>query len=125
MDIARIQAYLRHLAGAMYVVGRAPGFRTFFHATDDMRHVNYAIPDADWERAGGGSFALLRREFEGRSRLPRLEFIEEFAPTLPDAARRPRYATPTLCDADVLATPTFGPTLCSKPLPPRNFGPKI
>lgn len=92
----------------MYVVGRAPGFMTFFHATDDMRHVNYAIPDADWERAGGGSFALLRREFEGRSRLPRLEFIEEFAPTLPDALRAAgfveEYRGPMmLCTRETLA----------------------
>ncbi len=92
----------------MYVVGRAPGFRTFFHATDDMRHVNYAIPDADWERAEGGSFSVLRRRFEGRSRLPRLEFIEEFAPTLPDALRAAgfveEYRGPMmLCTRDTLA----------------------
>lgn len=87
LDVARVQSYLRHLASVTYGGTRVQGFTAFFHATDDMRHLNYAIPDAEWDRTADRSFLPMRREFEARSRLPRLEFIEEFAPSLPGALR--------------------------------------
>ncbi|MBT3268453.1 GNAT family N-acetyltransferase [Candidatus Poribacteria bacterium] len=82
MDISRLQAYLRHSAGAQYETVHAPGLTMFFHATDDMRYLNYAIPDADWGASLEASLPALRREFEARSRLPRFEFVEEYAPAL-------------------------------------------
>jgi GNAT superfamily N-acetyltransferase len=57
----------------------------FFHPTDDMRYLNYAIPRADCEACLDSSLPSLCGEFEDRGRLPRFEFVEEYAPALPDA----------------------------------------
>ncbi len=92
VHISRLQAYLRHMAGSMYSVAHVPGFSMFFHPTDDMTHVNYAIPDADWQEHAAKSLAPLRREFESRARRPRFEFMEEYAPGLPEALGNGGYA---------------------------------
>jgi ribosomal protein S18 acetylase RimI-like enzyme len=96
------------MAGAMYEVARVPGFSMFFHPTDDMTHVNYTIPDADWQAHAAKSLVPLRGEFESRDRRPRFEFMEEYAPDLPAALRNDGYTEEyrgpaMLCLPDTLA----------------------
>ena len=80
--IARLQTYLRYSARRQYEAVAVPPFTLFFHPTAALPYFNYAIPD---EATGGDlqrPLARLRAEFNARSRQPRLEFIEAFAPDL-------------------------------------------
>jgi ribosomal protein S18 acetylase RimI-like enzyme len=84
----RIQAYLRETARGFYEAVPTPPFTCFFHATDPLRYLNYAIPD---EPAGGDlneSLAGLREEFRWHDRLPRFEYVEGFAPGLAASLER-------------------------------------
>jgi ribosomal protein S18 acetylase RimI-like enzyme len=81
----RVQAYLRHVAQRQYEAVSVPPFSVFFHPTDALEYFNYAIPD---EPAGGdltAALAELSRVFAGRGRTPRFEFMERYAPQLPEA----------------------------------------
>jgi ribosomal protein S18 acetylase RimI-like enzyme len=57
------------------------GFTAFFHPTDPLRYLNYAIPEAGAEPTTD-EIDLLRTAFRERERRPRLEWIEEASPQL-------------------------------------------
>jgi ribosomal protein S18 acetylase RimI-like enzyme len=86
-DAARLQAYFRSTARRLYDAVPLRPFTLFLHPTDDLVYFNYAIPD---EPVGGDlarPLAGLRAEFVRRSRVPRLEYVEGFAPELAAALR--------------------------------------
>ncbi len=80
--IQRIQAQLRASAQQSYEAVLAPPFTYFFNPDDPSPWSNYAIPDV--AVAGDLTTALtaLVTTFRVRQRLPRFEFVEEFAPNL-------------------------------------------
>lgn len=87
IEIAQLQAYLRHAAQMQYEAVHIPPFTAFFHSDDVLTFFNYAIPD---EPIGGDlckPLERLRAAFRGRERLPRFEFIEGYAPELAPALR--------------------------------------
>jgi ribosomal protein S18 acetylase RimI-like enzyme len=86
-DAARLQTYFRSTARRLYDAVALPPFTLFLHPTEDLVYFNYAIPD---EPVGGDltrPLAGLRAEFVRRSRVPRLEYVEGFAPELAAALR--------------------------------------
>lgn len=81
----RIQAQLRASAQQNYEAVAAPPFTYFFNPDDPALWSNYAIPDSP---VGGDltvALTALVDAFRARERLPRFEFIEEFAPQLAPA----------------------------------------
>lgn len=79
--IERMQTFLRESAGiGRDVVAVAP-FTAFIHRSDSLKFLNYAVPDGDVVPTPA-DVERLRELFRERDRLPRLEWIEEFAPRL-------------------------------------------
>lgn len=85
ITIDRIQAQLRASAQANFTAIAAPPFTCFLNPDDPSPWSNYAIPDT--EVTGDLTEALdqLVATFRAQERLPRFEFIEEFAPGLASA----------------------------------------
>jgi ribosomal protein S18 acetylase RimI-like enzyme len=109
-EIARLQAFLRATAEARREAVRVGPFTAYFDPADDMKYLNYAIPDddADPDRA---SIEDLREAFRARERLPRLELIAEAAPAtapaLLAAGMSEELATPLMaCAPGELVTTT-------------------
>jgi GNAT superfamily N-acetyltransferase len=86
-SVARLQAYLRHNARKQYEAVAVPPFTLFFHPTSAFPFFNYAIPDEPCAGDLTGALTMVREQFTVRSRQPRFEFIEEFAPDLPPSLR--------------------------------------
>ena len=78
----RIQAQLRASAHQNYTAVAMPPFTCFFNPDDASPWSNYAIPDLPVTSDLTAALAGLVETFRGRERLPRFEFIEEFAPDL-------------------------------------------
>jgi GNAT superfamily N-acetyltransferase len=85
IDIVRLQAYLRQNAGRWFEAVPLPPFTLFFRPSDPLTYFNYAIPDEPVKGDLGRACDRLRDEFATRNRMPRFEFIYEFAPHLSDA----------------------------------------
>jgi ribosomal protein S18 acetylase RimI-like enzyme len=82
---ARLETYMRRAAALQYETVELPPFVLFFHPDDPLRYFNYARPV---EPAGGDlaePLTALRAAFAARDRLPRFEFVAEFAPALAPA----------------------------------------
>jgi ribosomal protein S18 acetylase RimI-like enzyme len=108
-DIEQLQAFLRAFAASGREVVRVGPFQAFFDLEDDMKYVNYAVPD-DGALPTGADVNALRSAFRERDRLPRLEWIEEAAPAVVDAlaaaAMQQELATPLMaCARDALRIP--------------------
>jgi len=80
--IERLQTYLRQSAGQRYQAVVVPPFSLFFHPSDSFAHFNYAIPNEPPAGDLTASLAALRQTFAAQDRIPRFEFIAEFAPKL-------------------------------------------
>lgn len=91
ITVDRLQSYMRQVLKPRREVVAVPPFTIFFHA-DDRIFFNYAIPDAPIGGYLHEPLAVLRAEFRARSRHPRFEFIEQFAPDLPAALRANGFA---------------------------------
>ena len=81
----RLEIYIRRAAMLGREVVEAPPFVCLFDPHDPHRFFNYAKPlgPVSAETNGlTGSLAALRTAFRARERMPRFEFIEEFAPEL-------------------------------------------
>lgn len=98
-DIAQLQAFLRATADSDREVERVGPFVAYFKAGDDMKYLNYAIPD-DGAEPDASAIDALRAAFIERERLPRLEWIAEAAPAvadaLSDAGMREELSTPLM-----------------------------
>jgi ribosomal protein S18 acetylase RimI-like enzyme len=79
--IERMHSFLRESAANGREVVAVPPFTAFFHRTDSLRFFNYAVPDGD-VLPTPAEVGRLRAAFCERDRVPRLEWIEEFAPRL-------------------------------------------
>ncbi|MBN1219667.1 MAG: GNAT family N-acetyltransferase [Anaerolineae bacterium] len=110
ITITRLQAYLRHNARQQYQAVATPPFTCFFHPTEACRFFNYAIPDEPEQNDWGVSLAALRQAFRSRQRQPRLEFIEEFAPTLSSALRAAGFEEEGRYRAMICSAHTYQPT---------------
>jgi hypothetical protein len=75
----RLQAFLRATAAPGRDLLQLGSFTAYFHPTDPLKYLNYAIP-ADAAEPDGDEVERLREAFRERERLPRLEWIEEAAP---------------------------------------------
>jgi GNAT superfamily N-acetyltransferase len=101
-DADRLQSFLRKAAAAGREAARVPPFTAFFHPSEKLTFLNYAIAD----RAAAPSAAAvaeLRRAFLARERVPRLEWLEEaaprLAPALAAAGMREELCTPFMACA--------------------------
>ena len=86
-EAERLQAYFRAAARRLNDTVPVPPFTLFLHPADELIYFNYAIPD---EPVGGdlaGPLERLRAEFARRSRVPRFEYVEGFAPELATSLR--------------------------------------
>jgi GNAT superfamily N-acetyltransferase len=108
-SIIRLQAYLRHSAQRQYTSVPVPPFTLFFHPTDALTFFNYAIPDEPPFDDLGAPLAALRSEFAARGRLPRFEFIEEYAPQLAPALRAAGFAEEARQALMVCTAATYSP----------------
>jgi ribosomal protein S18 acetylase RimI-like enzyme len=81
----RLETYLRHSAMLGRETVEVPPFVCFFSPGDPLRFFNYAKPlrpvGAELDSLTD-SLAALRTAFRVRARMPRFEFIEEYAPDL-------------------------------------------
>jgi ribosomal protein S18 acetylase RimI-like enzyme len=107
--VAQLQAFLRATAAPGREVVRSGPFQAYFDPDDEMKYLNYAIPD-DGAQPSGGDVEALRATFVARERLPRLEWIAEAAPevaaALEAAGMRQELATPLMaCTPDELRVP--------------------
>ena len=105
-EILRLQVFLREAPARGREVVRSGPFTAYFDPSDELRFLNYAIPD-DGARPGPGAIDDLRRVFVERSRLPRLEWIEEaavrVAAALEAAGMTEELRTPLMtCSPDAL-----------------------
>lgn len=86
-----------------------PPFTLYLDPDDELRFLNYAVPDGDVVPAGADVEAL-RAAFRARGRLPRLEWVEEaaprLAPALAEAGLTEELRTPLMaCAPDELREP--------------------
>lgn len=84
-SIDHLQTYLRESARQRYEAIPVPPFTVFLHRSSDLIYFNYATPDQPTSGDLQPVLAELRDVFIQRSRQPRFEFIEEFAPELAPA----------------------------------------
>ena len=77
-DIAQLQAFLRATAAPRRDVVRVGPFDAYFDPDDELKYLNYAIPD-DYASPSSEQIDSLRAAFRKRERLPRLEWIGEAA----------------------------------------------
>ncbi|MEZ4870311.1 MAG: GNAT family N-acetyltransferase [Caldilineaceae bacterium] len=80
--IDRIQAQLHASARQNYAAVNAPPFIYYFNPDTALPWSNYAIPNQPVSSDLQEALAELVTAFQARERLPRLEYIEEFAPLL-------------------------------------------
>jgi ribosomal protein S18 acetylase RimI-like enzyme len=88
LSVADLEAYMRKAAALTHDVVELPPFVLFFNPYDALRFYNYAklLEPADGDpsphsgEALSAALAEVRAAFVARDRLPRFEFIEEFAP---------------------------------------------
>jgi ribosomal protein S18 acetylase RimI-like enzyme len=107
--VHELQAFLRATAAHDRVVVRITPFDAFFDPGNDLKYLNYAIPD-DAAEPSRAAIEMVRAAFLERGRLPRLEWIEEAAPRTADALReagmREELVTPLMaCAPDELRAP--------------------
>lgn len=85
LSFDRIQAQLRASAHQNYTAVAAPPFTYFFNPDDASPWSNYAIPDLPVAGELTAALTAMVDAFHTRARLPRFEFVEEFAPDLASA----------------------------------------
>jgi ribosomal protein S18 acetylase RimI-like enzyme len=81
----RLETYMRHAAMLGREAVEIPPFICLFTPHDSLRFFNYAKPlnPVGAEREGlADALVALRAAFRTRERMPRFEFIEEYAPNL-------------------------------------------
>lgn len=85
----RLQAHMRSVARQQYDAVSVPPFTLFFHPSDPLPYLNYAIPDGPPGDAAAlaAPLARLRAEFARRARRPRFEFVGAVFPALAEALR--------------------------------------
>jgi ribosomal protein S18 acetylase RimI-like enzyme len=85
--IMRLQAFLRAVAAPNREIVGSPPFTAYFHPSDSLKYLNYAIPE-DGAEPDEAAIGRLREVFRERDALARLEWIDEAAPGVADALER-------------------------------------
>src|SRR4051794_7746614 len=80
-NIRDLQAFLRTSAATGRTVLRVAPFTVTIDEGDELRFLNYAIPD-DGAEPDAAAVEALRAAFRERGRRPRLEWVEEAAPAV-------------------------------------------
>jgi GNAT superfamily N-acetyltransferase len=120
---ARLEAYMHRAAALTHEVVELPPFVLYLNPTNDFRFYNYAKPLAPVGDDISEPLAALVATFERRARLPRFEFVAEYAPDLPAALERADFVCE---DRNVLlvCTPeTFRPAPLVEGLEVITLGP--
>ena len=98
-SVHKLQAFLRAVAVPGRDTRRVGPFEAYLDLADELKYLNYAIPD-DNADPSGTEIDALRAAFRERERLPRLEWIAEAAPLVAGALRaagmREELATPLM-----------------------------
>ncbi len=84
-QITRLQDYLRHSAAHTYRSFPVSPFTAYLHPTEELIYFNYAIPDAPVSARDAKARAALeglKSTFHHHQRVPRFEWITEYAPSL-------------------------------------------
>jgi ribosomal protein S18 acetylase RimI-like enzyme len=108
-DIEQLQAVLRATAASGREVVLVGPFTACFDPDEEMKYLNYAVPD-DSASPSVDEIDALRAVFRERSRLPRLEWLAEAAPAVADAlasaGMREELSTPLMaCTPSELRIP--------------------
>ncbi len=122
LSVANLEAYMRKAATLTHDVVERPPFVLFFNPHDALRFYNYAKllepvgsdPSTHSGEALSGALAEVRAAFVARDRLPRFEFIAEFAPDFGAALTAADFA---LEDHTVLLTCTRDTFRPAPPIP--------
>ncbi len=114
LSVADLEAYMRRAAALSHDVVELPPFVLFFNPHDALRFYNYAklLQPVDGDLSG--ALAEVRAAFVARDRLPRFEFIAEFAPDFGAALTAAGFA---LEDHTVLLTCTRDTFRPAPPIP--------
>lgn len=106
---ARLEGAMRQAAALQYDSQQEGPFVLFFHPTDPLRFFNYARPVRPFspgsdDGTADDALARLVAAYEARNRMPRFEFVEEYAPSLPAILKRNGFTEEArqwlmLCDA--------------------------
>ena len=112
-QVTRLQAYLRYSAAHHYRSFPVPPFTAYLHVSDDLIYFNYAIPDSPVSTNDSEALAALeslRTVFVEHNRIPRFEWIAEYAPSLDTLLAQAGYAEESrlplmLCAPDTLVMP--------------------
>ncbi len=80
-----LEAYMRRVAAVQYQSLTIGPFELYFHPNNSLRFFNYAKPLGPVSGDLRADLAALRTAYVKRDRLPRFEYIEEFAPDLATA----------------------------------------
>ncbi len=86
-DAARLQEYFRATAARLSDTVGVPPFTAFFRPASSLVWLNYAIPDGPVGGDLSEPLGRLRAAFADRERVPRLEWVEGFAPELAASLR--------------------------------------
>ncbi|HYN88498.1 MAG TPA: GNAT family N-acetyltransferase [Ardenticatenaceae bacterium] len=109
IDPDRLEAYVRHINELQYDTVCLPPFVLFFTPGDPSPYGNYAKPLEPVGGDLGAPLELLRGEFRGRGRLPRFEFVEQFAPDLAAALAAAGFQEESRLHLMVCTPETFRP----------------
>ncbi|QDE98123.1 GNAT family N-acetyltransferase [Myxococcus xanthus] len=82
---------MRHAARERYESVHTPPFTAYFHPSDALVYLNYAIPDGPVTGDVSEPLRQLRAAFEQRARVPRFEYVDSLAPQLADILRGAGY----------------------------------
>lgn len=121
----QLEVYMRRAAALTHDTIEQPPFVLFFNAADPLRFFNYARPTAPLVGDLRAPLAELCAAFRARERLPRFEFLCEFAPDFAAALRAAGFAeeghNPLLvCTRETLRAPAAVPGLEIVPLTPDS-----
>jgi len=112
-----LETYMRKAAALTHQTVELPPFELFFNPHDPLRFFNYARPTEPIGEVNlDTTFETLRAAFKARHRLPRFEFVAEFAPRLPALLQAAGFAEESrnpllICTAETLRSAAAVPGL--------------
>ena len=111
----RLQAFLRVSVAGRSLTERVDPFDCFFHASDPLPNLNYAVPARTPRREEvDAALPALEVAFRERGRVPRFEFVGSYAPDLGSALEAAGY----VAEPRTVAMTCVPDTLLQPPLPP-------
>jgi hypothetical protein len=109
IDVQRLQAQLRASAATNLETEPVPPFTCYFNPDEDGPWSNYAMPDGPAGDDAHAGLEALAAAFRARSRTPRFEYLEDFAPGLAAALEAHGYVLELRSYLMVCTRDTFRP----------------